>query len=345
MLFTPESINISLLCFRKQISYFPELPLKKLATMDCLYSSIFFKKEIGSIKALAKCKLVHGHFTLPSAMQEFEKRGCEIKLSDLKTIIFNTISPIFKNVEPSVIGFSFCNQTSKERYWLQHYPEHLRQDEGKENGFLGLMHQSGFSEMHSLVGYGEIYPTFDIETAKLYCDLFNSSMKLDLQNLPNFSQIRSGVDINQAAYSSIFKSNLIAGELSYLISSSILSDLGDECDELLEDQVRILPYKDYLQKVEGCIDKGYFADLVEETIINSLWQIKKKYRLLGNKHFSSSIYIESFSSSMILQLSIPSRADYLAEELGDKNLIEDYIQALTKDCLEYAGRSFNKVFP
>jgi hypothetical protein len=216
----------------------------------------------------------------------------------------------------------------------------LGQDEVIENGQLGLMHKSGFSEMHSLVGFGEIYPTFDIETAKLYCDLFNSSMEIDLKNVPHFSQIRSGVDINHAAYGSIFKSNLIAGELSYLISS-----LGDECDELLDDQVRILPYKDYLQKVESCINKGYFADLVEEAIINSLWQIKKKYRLLGNKNFCTSPVIESFCNSMILQLSIPSRADYLAEELGNKNLIEDYIQALAKDCLEYMGRSFNKVSP
>jgi hypothetical protein len=345
MLFTPESINISIKNFREQITSFPELSLKKLSTIDCLYSSIFFGKEIGSIKALAKCNLVHGHFTLPSAIQEFNKRGCEITTSTVKTIIFNTLIPVFQEIEPSVAGLSNSNQVSKERYWFQHYPEHLGQDEVTENGHLGLMNQSGFSEMKTLAGHIENYPTFDVETAKLYCDLFNSSMKIDLKNLPHFSQIRSGVDINQAAYGSIFKSNLIAGELSYLISSSIISALGDECDERLKDQVRKLPYKDYLQKVENCINKGYFADLVEEAITNSLWQIKKKYRLLGNKNYCTSNIIDSFSNSMVLQLSIPSRADYLVEELGNKNLIEDFIQALAKDCLEYAGRSFNKVFP
>jgi hypothetical protein len=109
MLFTPESINFSIKNFREQITSFPELSLKKLSTIDCLYSSIFFGKEIGSIKALAKCNHVHGHFTLPSAMQEFNKRGCEITTSTVKTIIFNTLIPLFQEIEPSVAGLLNSN--------------------------------------------------------------------------------------------------------------------------------------------------------------------------------------------------------------------------------------------
>jgi hypothetical protein len=42
---------------------------------------------------------------------------------------------------------------------------------------------------------------------------------------------------------------------------------------------------------------------------------------------------------MILKLSIPSRAAYLVEKLGSKNSIEDFIQAVTFDCIEDAGQN------
>lgn len=60
MLFNRDNINASLLCFRKQISSSQELPFKKVSTIDNLYSSTFFNKEIGAVKALAKTELVNG---------------------------------------------------------------------------------------------------------------------------------------------------------------------------------------------------------------------------------------------------------------------------------------------
>ncbi|MFT5297098.1 MAG: hypothetical protein ACI9YH_003127 [Colwellia sp.] len=339
MLFNCENLNTSLFCFREIIFSAPQLPLKKLATIDCLYSSIFFKKEIGVVKAQIKNELIHAHFSIPHAMAEFEKRGCKIDESNLKEIIFNTLIPVFKYVEPSSIGFSYCNEVDKESYWLQHYPQHALDGDVIDDGHLGLMHQSGFSEMLSLAGHKDPYPIFDVETAKLYCCLYNSSMNLELNNLPLINRARGQFEINKSAYNSIFKSKIIGHELSNLIASSLISKLGKICGGLLHNKADKLSYTDYLQEVVDSIDIGSFAGLIEETISESLWLIKKKFKLLGNKNFSESIYIQPFSNSMILQLSIPSRADYLAEKLEDNNLIENYIQALTIDSLEEAGRS------
>jgi hypothetical protein len=339
MLFNCENLNTSLLCFRELITSAPSLPFTKLATIDCLYSSIFFKKEIGVIKSQIKNKLVHAHFSIPHAMVEFEKRGCKIEESNLKEIIFNTLIPVFKDVEPSSIGFSFCNEVDKESYWFQHYPQHMLEGNVIDDGYLGLMHQSGFSEMLSLAGHQDAYPTFDVETAKLYCCLYNYSMNLDPNNLPIFNRTRGQFEINKSAYNSIFKSSIIGDELSHLISSSLISKLREVCGELLHDEIRKSPYTDYLQEVVDSIAMESFANLIEETISESLWLIKQKFKLLGNSTFSESLYIQPFFNSMILQLSIPSRADHLAEKLGDNNLIENYIQALTLDTLEEAGRS------
>jgi hypothetical protein len=180
MLFSRENIDTSMHCFREQIISSQYLPFSKLATIDCLYSSIFFGKEVGAIKALANNQLVNGHFTIPKSIEEFKKRGCDIALDQLKEIIFNSLAPVFNNVEPSSVGFSHCNQFNEGFYWLQHYSSHRLEDEGSETGHLGLMHTCGLSEMHNLAGHKDAYPIFDIHTAKVYCSLFNSSMSLDL---------------------------------------------------------------------------------------------------------------------------------------------------------------------
>ncbi len=46
MLFSRQHIDSSLILFREQIKSAPQLPFKKLSTIDCLFSAIFFEKEI-----------------------------------------------------------------------------------------------------------------------------------------------------------------------------------------------------------------------------------------------------------------------------------------------------------
>lgn len=334
MLFSRENIDTSMLCFREQIISSQEIPFNKLATIDCLYSAIFFSKEVGAIKALANNQLVNSHFTIPKSIEEFKKRGCNIALDQLKEIIFNSLAPVFNDVEPSSIGFSHCNQTDEGFYWLQHYASHKSWDEGSETGHLGLMHTSGFCEVHSLAGHKDEYPRFDVETAKLYCRLFNNSMGLDLNKLPNFDHQRGVTQINKSAYASIFKSAHIRGELSKLVSSNFTKILSQKHADLFDENSLNLTYKDYLELVINDIEVNNFANIVEEIISMSLWQIKEKFYLLGNTAFSDSLAIEPFYNSMLLKITIPSRVDYLEEKLDLNCSIIDFIEAVTMDSLE-----------
>jgi hypothetical protein len=339
MLFNRENVNTSILCFREQVTSAQELRFNKLSTVDCLYSAIFFNKEIGAVKAIAKTELIYGHFTIPRAIEEFKNRGCNIDLDQLKEIIFNTLSPVFNDVEPSTIGFSHCNREEEGFYWLQHFSSHKSGNEVTDTGHLGLMHTCGFSEVHNLAGHTQLYPIFDLDTAKLYCELYNYSMSLDLNKLPTFAQQMARVEINKSGYASIFKSENIKSELSQLVSSNLIDSLAQEHGELFDGNALNLTYMDYLKNLLDYIEVDDFANSIEEVISKSLWLLKRKYHLLGNSIFSESATLEPFCNSMILKLSIPSRAAYLVEKLGSKNSIEDFIQAVTFDCIEDAGQN------
>jgi hypothetical protein len=334
MLFNRDNINASLLCFRKQISSSQELPFKKVSTIDNLYSATFFNKEIGAVKALANTELVNGHFTIPHAIEVFKNKGCDIDLEQLKEIIFNTLFPVFNDVEPSTIGFSHCNKMEEGFYWLQHFSSHKSGDEITETGHLGLMHTCGFSEVHNLAGHTQEYPIFDLETAKLYCDLYNNSMNLDLDDLPNFDHQMARVEINKSGFASIFKSKQIKYELSKLISLKFDNFFSNEYFDLFDESTQDLTYIEYLTALLDYVEIDDFANDVEEIISKSLWEIKIKYYLLGNSFFTDSATLEPFCNSMILKLTIPRRAAYLDEKLGSKNSILEFVQAVTSDCIE-----------
>jgi hypothetical protein len=146
-------------------------------------------------------------------------------------------------------------------------------------------------------------------------------------------------NINNSAYASIFKSNHIVYELSKLISFNFTEMLTQEDAELFNESSQNLTYTEYLELVSDYIEVGYFTDIVEEMLSTSLWQLKRKFSLIGNSEFSQSLTLQPFYNNMLLKLTIPSRADYLDERLGHNNSIVDFVQAITNDCLEEAGRN------
>ena len=292
MLFNRENVNTSMLCFREQITSVQELPFNKLSTVDCLYSAIFFNKEIGAVKAIAKTELLYGHFTIPRAIEEFKSRGCNIDLDLLKEIIFNTLSPVFNEVEPSTVGFSHCNRAEEGFYWLQHFSSHKSGNKGTDTVYLSLMHTCGLSEVHNLVGHTKADPIFDLETAKLYCDLYNNSMNLDSDDLPNFDHQMAKGQINNSGLASIFKSKQIKDELSKLISLKFNNFFSNEYVDLFDESTHDLTYIEYLTALLDYVEIDDFANDVEEIISQSLWEIKIKYYLLGNCFFSDSATLE-----------------------------------------------------
>ncbi|MBB1406085.1 hypothetical protein H5079_10700 [Pseudoalteromonas sp. SG44-5] len=340
MLFSRQNLDASVLLFREQISLAPGLPFKKLSTIDRLFSYIFFEKEIGSIKALANKQLVHGHFLIPKAKEKFKSRGCDIPLEMLKTIIFNSLAPLFNEIEPSSAGFNFCNENSKGFYWLKcnfDHNNHQSKSSDANSGYLHLMQTGSFTKVLSLAGYREICPTFDIHTATLYCDLFNYSMGIKKENLPRFGFLEKALDINESAYASIFKSTHIQNELYSLITSKLTTLLDDRTTSHIDSSSSI--YEDYLELVIDTLGAQEFSYLIEEAISDSLWEIKRKFCLLGNNSFSTSTIWDTITMNIIIKLTIPERVCYI-ESINLNSSKTEFIKTVIINSIEEASRSY-----
>ncbi|MGY8836601.1 MAG: hypothetical protein ACKVH6_07740 [Enterobacterales bacterium] len=337
MLFSRQNLDASVNLFREQISSARELPFKKLATIDCLFSSIFFEKEIGSIKALANKQLVHGNFTIPKAKKEFASRGYDIPLEILKTIIFKSLAPLFHEIEPSSVGFNYCNKNNKGFYWLQcdfDHNSHQLENSDTKTGYLRLMHTGGVKKIQSFAGYKEICPTFDIDTATLYCDLFNYSIGINKEDLPTFGYLGEPLDINKSAYVSIFESAHIQSELSTLITSMLMRELSNK---FININFSSFTYEEYLELAIDEFGAEWFSYLIEEALSDSLWVIKRKFYLLGNDSLSTSTIWDAITMDFIIKLTIPNRVMHI-EDIDLNSPATDFIKAVVIDVIEEAQR-------
>lgn len=336
MLFSRQHIDSSLILFREQIKSAPQLPFKKLSTIDCLFSAIFFEKEIGSIKALANKQAVHGHFSIPKAKKVFADRGVDIPLEILKTIIFNCLAPLFNEIEPSSIGLKYYNENSGNFFWFQSdfYPQ-LNPD-NPNNGYLGLMHTGSFMKMQGLVGYEEIYPTFDIDTATLYCDLFNNSMGIDLENLPKFGLLTGHFHTNENAYVSLCESVHMQNEFSISFISALMKKLIDEVTGL---DFSHYTYEDFFEHAIDESDIEMFSYQIEAAMNDSLWEIKRQFFLLGDDSLSDGRTWESILNDMILILTIPKRLVHI-ENINLNSPAAEFIKAALISSFSEAQRGF-----
>ena len=334
MLFTKKLISELQERFRKSISNYPFITLNKRSTIDNLCTSIFFGREAGSIKAQAHVELVYGDFAIPDVINEFSKKGYTINSLQAKEIIFNTLDNMFNIIEPSVVGYKYCNQCQSGDFWFQDYPLGFALTGELPKATLNLYRSNGLGEVMSLAGCDEEYPSFDADTAEVYCSLFNKNMGIKGKTLHVKDPVESLYNINVTSYASIFNSQLIQLELSCKLANELLPELINELENHIEtDDLNLICGPDFIELVSDHLSLKALSLLVEDHMHKILNEIRIKFALLASITFLHSNVVQAFIDNLIIKIAIPERTEYLEAEIGSNLSVKSYLQIIIKEAM------------